>query len=90
MRHVPTLLICWRYFEMVSSKRLSQPWISQFLMRPEPNAVNFQLGISDQLYMVPKYNIRNALFPDSNGQLMNRKTIGVRGNDLQVLSHGPA
>lgn len=21
MRHVPTLLICWRYFEMVSSKR---------------------------------------------------------------------
>jgi hypothetical protein len=25
MRHFPTLLICWRYVEMVSSKRLSQP-----------------------------------------------------------------
>lgn len=44
-------------------------------MRPEPNAVNFQLGISDQLYMVPKYNIRNALFPDSNGQLMTAKLL---------------
>jgi len=47
---------------MVSSKHLSQPWISQFLMRPEQNAVNFQLGISDQLYMVPKYNIRLLCF----------------------------
>ena len=62
MRHVPTLLICWRYFEMVSSKRLSQPWISQFLMHPEPNAVNSQLGISVQFYRVPKYNIRSLCF----------------------------
>ena len=39
------------------------------------SAVNFQSGISVQFYMVPKYNIRNALFHDSSDQLMTAKIL---------------